>query len=155
MGRKTKFTTDEIYENLKVEGYSIIIPDTWHLFNQARIIVYVSDDINFKKREIPDGVNFLPNITLEVGIGRGRKSLINFFYREWTSGADGDNSFAGQIERFSKQVEYWRLLQSEDKDLVLLGDANYCALSCTDADYPANMRTLANLATDFFSGRIT
>ena len=133
VGRGIKFTTDEIYENLKVEG--IILPDTWHLFSQARIIAYASDDINFKKREIPDGVNFLPNIFSEVGIGWGRKSLINFFYCEWTSGADGDSSLAGQIERFSKQAEYWRLLQSKDKDLVLLGDANYCALLCAALFY--------------------
>ena len=34
MGRRMQITTDETYENLKVEDYGIILPDTWHLFNQ-------------------------------------------------------------------------------------------------------------------------
>ena len=69
LGRRIPFTTDEINDKLKVDGYSIVLPDTWHLFNQARMIVYVSDNISFKNRNIPNTVNFLPNITLAVGIG--------------------------------------------------------------------------------------
>ena len=74
---------------------------------------------------------------------------MNFFYREWTCGVNGDSSLDGQIDRFSKLVDYWRSLQAENKDLMLLGDANYCVLSCTDSDYPVNMRSIANLANDF------
>ena len=92
----------------------------------------------------------MPSITLEVGRGRERKSLVNFYYREWTSGVDGDNTHNGQIERFSRQFNHWRTLQSEDRDLVLLGDANYCSLTCNDPDYPADMRSIANVATDLF-----
>ena len=32
----------------------------------------------------------------------------------------------------------------------MLGDANFCALSCTDPEYPADTRAIANIATDFF-----
>ena len=76
--------------------------------------------------------------------------MINFFYGEWTCGLNGDSSFEGQFERFSNQVDYWRLLQSEDKDLLLLGDAHYCWLKCMNQNYPANMRSIFNLATDYF-----
>ena len=148
--RVTKFSKEEIFETLKIDGYTILLPDTWSLYNQARIIVFASHEINIKQREVPESVRELPNITLEVGRGRERKSLINFFYREWTNGINGDDSTEGQIERFADQVNYWRVLSSENKDLMLLGDANYCALSCTKSDYPTHMRTIANLATDFF-----
>ena len=148
--RRSTLTTEEIQERLQVEGYTIILPDTWEAFNHARIIVYASNEIKVIKRENPVLIKDLPSITLEVGRGGERKSLVNFYYREWTGGVDGDSSHAGQLDRFSRQVNHWRDLQAEDKDLILLGDANYCALSCSDPDYPADMRQVSNLATDFF-----
>ena len=119
-------------------------------YDQARIIVYVCNDIKVKQRENPDSIKDLPSITLEVGRGRERKSLVNFYYREWTSGINGDKTHNGQVDSFTRQVGHWRSLQSEDQDVILLGDANYCAISCNDPDYPAEMRTIANIATDFF-----
>ena len=148
--RRSTITTTEIQESLQVEGYNILLPDTWEAFNHARIIVFASTEIKIKKRENPDSIKDLPSITLEVGRGGERKTLVNFYYREWTGGVDGDSSHAGQLERFSRQVSHWRDLQTEEKDLILLGDANYCALSCTDPEYPADMRNISNLATDFF-----
>ena len=148
--RRSTLTTAEIQESLQIEGYNIILPDTWEAFNHARIIVYASTELKVIKRENPDSIKDLPSITLEVGRGGERKSLVNFYYREWTGGVDGDSSHAGQLDRFSRQVNHWRDLQTEDRDLVMLGDANYCALSCTDPEYPAHMRQLSNLATDFF-----
>ena len=38
----------------------------------------------------------------------------------------------------------------EDRDLVLAGDANYCSLTCSDPDYPADTKAVANVANDFF-----
>ena len=103
-----------------------------------------------KQRECTDSIKDLPNITLEVGKFRDKKSLVNFYYREWTSSVNGNGSFESQIERFSRQVDYWRQLNLEDKELFLLGDANYCALSYSDSDYPVHVRSITNMAMDFF-----
>ena len=76
--RRKSFKTEEIFEIFKVAGYSIILPDTWHIHGQARIIVFASDNINVSKRECPESIRDLPTITLEVGRGRERKFLVNF-----------------------------------------------------------------------------
>ena len=131
MNIKTTFIKDDIFGQLKVEGDTILLPVTWDTFGQARIIVYAKDDIKIKQRKNPDSIKDLPSITLEVGLGREKRTLVNFYYREWTSGFSGNKSFQGQVERFSMQVEYWKTLRSEDRDIVLLGDANFRSLSCS------------------------
>ena len=52
--RKTTFSKDDILDQLHIEGYSIILPDTWNSYNQARLIIYVRDDIKIKQRRDPD-----------------------------------------------------------------------------------------------------
>ena len=76
--------------------------------------------------------------------------MVNFYYREWTSGVTGDSSHQGQLKRFSKQVQYWKSIRLEDRDVVLLGDANFCSLSCSDQDYAAELKSIANIANDFY-----
>ena len=75
---------------------------------------------------------------------------MNYYYREWTGGVSGDESSAGQIERITRQVNLWRLLANKDRDVVLLGDANLCALSWNDVDYPSEKKALANIINDFY-----
>ena len=82
LNRQAVFSTEEVNEKLKIEGYKLELPDTWLHFGQARLIVYIRDDVNYK-RFLVNNYTHLPNITFEVGIGRERKTLLNFFYREW------------------------------------------------------------------------
>ena len=148
--RRTTFSKDDILDQLSIEGYSILLPDTWESYNQARIIVFASDDIKVKQRVNTDNFRDLPSMTLEIGNGRERKTLVNYYYREWTGGISSDNSQAGQHDRFSRQVQHWRDLRLEDKDLVLVGDANFCSQSCSDPNYPPDLKSIANIATDFY-----
>ena len=39
--RRTSYTTEDINSKFEIEGYSIILPDTWNLVVQARIIVMI------------------------------------------------------------------------------------------------------------------
>ena len=145
--RKTTFTTDEVTSRLNIEGYKIELPDTWYKYGLARVLVYVKDDINYK-RQIMAAHTDLPNISLEIGLGKERKSIVNYFYREWTGGTSRENSQASQINRLTRQIEYWRTLYSQNKDVICLGDSNLCALSWNNNDYEANKKVLANLIQD-------
>ena len=55
--RIRKYTTTEIREKLKIDGYLIEIPSTWDNHGQARLICYVSDDIKYKRKHIQDNIN--------------------------------------------------------------------------------------------------
>ena len=148
--RTTTFTKDDILDQLQIQGYSIFLPDTWDYYSQARLVVFVREDLKVYKRQNPDYIRDLPSITLEVGHGRERKSLVNFYYREWTGGISGDSSQVAQLDRFTRQVDYWRNLKRENRDLILIGDANFCSLSCFNPEYPVNLKAISNLAYDFY-----
>ena len=47
--RRKAVTKSQIEEKLKIDGYKIELPDTWTTYGQARIMVYVSDALNYKR----------------------------------------------------------------------------------------------------------
>ena len=51
-------------------------------------------------------VNHNNDQTLDIGLGKERKTVVNVFYREWTGGVTGLSDNDSQIERLSRQVEY-------------------------------------------------
>ena len=80
-------------------------------------------------------------------MGRERKSIVNFFYREWMNGASGLNSEQEQEERLSRQINLWKTLSAMDRDLLILGDANLCAKSWHNPDF--QKKNLAHGVIDF------
>ena len=149
VNRQKTYEIDEIKDKLKIEGYSIETPATWNAHDQARLIVFVSDDIKAKKLEVSENDNDLPSLSFEIGLGRERKTIVNFFYREWTSGIDGTSSVQDQKERLKRQILHWKYLASRDRDLIIMGDANLCAKTWNNVDYPNDKKELANMVTDF------
>ena len=141
--RRTTFKTHEVEAKLQIDGYKLKLPDTWLHFGQARVIVYVRNDINYKRKQMQSNTD-LPNITLEIGLGREKKTVVNYFYREWTGGVSGQNSQGSQIDRILRQIGYWRTLYAQNRDVVCMGDANLCALSWNENEYEASKKVLAN-----------
>ena len=144
---KKKFSTEEVTQKLRIEGYKILFPATWNAHGLARIIVYVKDDINAKVIDDDQSMNDLPSVSLEVGLGREKKTIINMFYREWKSGVSKLDSQVSQLDRLQRQVSHWKSLASHDRDVLILGDVNLCALSWENENY--EKKDLANLIQDF------
>ena len=69
-----KYSKEEIFEMLRIDGYSIILPQTWEAHGQARLIVYVSDDVKHQRRQFGPQFNHIPSITLEIGAGRATRT---------------------------------------------------------------------------------
>ena len=146
--RQTRHTTDEVQEKLKIQGYTLLLPDTWAEHGQARVVAYVSDQVNFKTKSTVDEIKDLPNITIEVGIGKERKTIVNLFYREYTSGVSGLKNQASQVDRLKRQIRYWQTLYDENKDVLICGDANVDALRWNEDDYEYNKKVLGNMIQD-------
>ena len=73
LNRSTTFKTEDIHKRLEIEGYSIFLPDSWDTHHQARILVYVRDDIKVKVKSLEALNHDLPTITLEIGLGREKR----------------------------------------------------------------------------------
>ena len=145
--RLHKFDTDTLKSLLSIPGYSIELPSTWDLYGQARIVVFVSNEVKCVRRKSPQIVQDLPSITFEIGFGRARKTIVNYYYREWTNGVNGNSSLDGQHERLERHIAEWKGLVSEGKDFVSLGDANLCALSWNHSNY--RFKNLSNQVKSF------
>ena len=140
-------STEQVMKLFQIPGYSIILPESWILFDKARIIVYVNDEIKFKVCELKDEEKHLQTITLEIGFGRCSKHFVNTYYREWKSIVTGENHDAAQIQNLKKLMNIWQRSTEQNKDFVSLGDMNLCALSWNENGF--NHSNLANIVQDF------
>ena len=89
----------------------------------------------------------MTSITVEIGIGREKKTTINLFYRKWTGGVSGDRSQGAQEERLKRHIQYWKSLSGQNRDCIILGDCNLCAKSWHNPDY--THKHLANSIIDY------
>ena len=122
----------------------MVFLDTWNHFGQARIVAYASDDLIFRQKETDMKYAELPNITLDTGSGKEKKTTLNLFYREWKSGISKEDSQASQVRRLQSQIEYWETLYTQNNDTLVMGDANLCARTWNNQDYDASKKVLAD-----------
>ena len=90
-------------------------------------------------------MTFLFSVTLQVGLGREKKTSVNIFYREFTGGAPRDNSHRSQLDRLQRQINHWRDLANNNRDYVLLGDTNLWSMTWLDENYDNNRKELAEI----------
>ena len=133
--RVKPITGKEIEESLKIENYKIILPQSWQVHGQARVILYVREDINLKVRPLARENSDLPSVSCEIGVGKEKKTRVNFFYREWTSGVSGLGDNSSKVERLKRQISHWKTLHAGGRDTIILGDANLCALKWEEENF--------------------
>ena len=145
--RHRKYSTAEIKEKLKIDGYKIEFPATWDTHGQARLICYESDELKYKRKSLNHGLDHIPSITLEVGTGKATKTTVHYYYREWTNGVTGENSKASQLVQLQEHVSQWDALVRTSRNFIALGDANICAMHWNDQNY--KHKDLANEVQTF------
>ena len=133
--RRNPLTTGDIKAKLDIPGYKILLPMTWQKHGQARILVYAREELKVKERTLGTQHSDLPMLTFEIGFGMEKKTIVNFFYREFTSGVSGLSDAQAQSERLQRMTQHWRSLAAIKKDLVCLGDANLCAKKWQEDSY--------------------
>ena len=121
------FSTHQVHEKFKIEGYKIILPASWMEDNKARIMVYANEEMNTKMRQPNLNETHIQSVLLEIGYGKSKTHLVNFFYREWKNCATGQSDKTSQLSNLSLLVDIWRRCTTEDRDFIALGDINLCA----------------------------
>ena len=72
------FSTEQVQDKLRIDGYKLILPASWLAHDKARIIVYADEEMNVKVKNPPNEESHLKNILLEIGFGRAKKHIVNF-----------------------------------------------------------------------------
>ena len=94
---RVRYTTAELKEILKVDGYNIEFPKSWDTHGQARLICYVSQEIKCTRKILNASFDHLPTITLEIGLGKATKTIVHYYYREWKNGVTGESDSISQL----------------------------------------------------------
>ena len=142
-----EFSSEQIHEVFKIEGYRIILPSSWNIHGKARIIVYVSEEIKCKFKELKAEENHLQSILLEIGYGKSKTHLVNVYYREWKSCVTGNQTQESQLKDLELLMNIWRRASEQNKDFISYGDMNLC---CKRWDTPGYIHSnMADLVKDF------
>ena len=105
--RRNPLTTSDVHDKLQIDGYFILLPQSWYSFDQARILIYVREDVKIKEIKGPAD---LPSLSVQLGLGREKKTCVNIFYREFTGGISGLPDLQFQAERLGRQIDHWKTL---------------------------------------------
>ena len=132
---RVKYTTAELKEILRVDGYNIEFPNSWENYGQARLICYVSEEIKYSRRILNENFDHLPTITLDIGLGKAAKTVAHFYYREWKNGVTGESNNSSQLNHMKQHIRQWREIANSGRNFVALGDANLCSLSWNDPNF--------------------
>ena len=108
--RTVTLTKNDIGNILDIPGYNIYLPLTWKHHGQSRILVYAKEELKIIEKHLEASLNDLPILTFEIGLGKEKKTIVNFFYREFTSGVDGSKTSRDQMERLNRMLNHWRSL---------------------------------------------
>ena len=52
INRSRPLSTSDVHHSLHVDGYYILLPQSWHTHGQARIFVYIREGIQIKERKL-------------------------------------------------------------------------------------------------------
>ena len=64
--RRMPLTTTTLKDNLEIPGFDIVLPKTWELHGQVRILVYVKQSVRYQVIPTPATVSDIPTITLSA-----------------------------------------------------------------------------------------
>ena len=142
-----ELSTEQVNERFRIEGYRILLPASWKIYDKARILVYVSEEIRAKVIEPKKEEDHLQSILLEIGYGRSKTHMVNLYYREWKSCVTGRESQEDQYRDLENLMNVWRRASDSDKDFISCGDMNLCSKRW---DSPGYIHTnLADLVKEF------
>ena len=133
--RTVTLTGNDISSALGISGYKIYLPATWKYHGQARILVYAKEELKIHEKQLGASLTDLPILSFEISLGKEKKTIVNYFYREFTSGVTGLKTIQQQMERLNRMLKHWKSLMESNKDVVCLGDANLCAMKWNDTNY--------------------
>ena len=132
---RQKLTQAEAEWALSVHGYKVFFPKSWYVHGVARIIIYAKQELKVIVKNESIASSDLPTFTSEISFGQERKTIVSYFYREFTGAVSGLKDKQSQKERLRRQINNWKNLCQSNKDVVILGDANLCAKKWELDDY--------------------
>ena len=145
--RLQPLSLSDIESSIGIPGYKLLLPQSWYKHGQARVLVIAKEELQVKLRNLGNQNSDLQTLICEIGLAKEKKTIVSFFYREFTGGVSGLRDMPAQVERWSRQIKLWRNLCGGNKDVLCLGDANLCADKWNEESFP--QKELAEVTHNF------
>ena len=151
---EANFFLQNAEEDIQIKGYSMF----WdkgreNLRRQnARCVLFVRNDLSFKiRRDLME--DSVPEIWMELGLPKKKKSLLCLFYREFSQW--GQRTLTDSIHSQTQRFESWtskvgRILES-GRETWLIGDFNFDLSRKDDNSY--TRKNIAKMAHQEIIGR--
>ena len=136
--------------DLKLPGYTLLLPKSWSLYGKARVVVYVKETLEFEQLlEIEN--KDVQSIWVKAGFKNSSKIYFSHQYREHTNTLG--NSIAAQRSTLKKQLEQWEdALEHQNQDgnneVHIMGDMNLDSYKGRWLDPGYSLVTLARMVVD-------
>jgi hypothetical protein len=110
------------------QGYTLHVDSSVHNPNlgMARVAVYTNNILRVKRREDLED-DTVAAVWLECGLPNQRGIIVCSGYRQWRLLGQQDNSstsVTGQLARWLVFLEKWEAALQEDKEVIVMLDAN-------------------------------
>ena len=92
------------------------------------MIIYAKQELKVNVKNDSIASSDLPTFTCEISFGREKKTIVSYFYREFTGAVSGLRDKPSQKERLQRRINTWKNLCQGNKDVVILGDASLTLL---------------------------
>ena len=126
---EANFRHDQHIEDVNIPGYNLHLDsglDNDQVGGIARVAVYTHNLLRVKRRhDLED--DMVAAVWLECGLPRQKGILVCVGYRQWRLLGQQDNSSSSvpqQLARWTKFLDNWETALSEDKEVIVMLDAN-------------------------------
>ena len=113
---------------LKIPGYSLEVGRGVKKDEgaNARVVAYISDEVEYKRLEDLEERSEMPAIWLEMGTGKKTKFILGIIYREHKSwrGNEAELRLACQQKRWRDWLNTYHDIWEGDREVVVMGDFN-------------------------------
>ena len=136
---------------LKIQGYHLLLPKSWEVYDKARVVVYVKKSLEFEHLEDLEDKD-LQTIWIKASFKNARKVFYCHQYRE--HGSTLGNSLAAQRLALSEMIKQWEAALKygnpvETNEVHLVGDMNVDSYMERWLDPTYSLVTLGRMIFDF------
>ena len=131
--------------DIQHDGYDLHVASTINNpeLNVARVVVYTHQSLKVKRRTDLEN-DSVSSVWLEVGLPRQKKILMCHAYSEWKylgQPTTSSSTLTAQLERWTTLLEQCEKALAEEKEVLVLMDANIDFLKWTKDNLSANDST--------------
>ena len=115
-------------ESIQIKGYNLEVGAglNKHMYGYARVAMYISNDIQYKRRNDLEERSTMPAVWIEMSVPGTKGLVLGTVYREFKEwrGTKEELRIANQCERWKEWLESLQEVWEGEAETLIMGDFN-------------------------------